>query len=180
MDAFLQLQNIPLALVFAVAGVSKLRNPASTASILRAFKLVPVRFAATSAWALAFGELLAAAAIAALPPQLGGALALVVLSGMTTVLTTQLVKGNHMDCGCLGGGLPAVISWWTVARNVFLSLPAFLLLSAPSGSLPPSATAVPALMIVSLETCALFLVAAALSMQSVISVRSAVSGAATS
>ena len=174
MDEILRLQGIPLALLFAVAGTSKLRNTASTASILKAFRLVDRRFARPMAVALGVGELTLAACVLVLPPAWAGGLALGALGAMTVVLVRQLQRGIRMDCGCLGGGLPAVVSWWTVLRNAFLSLPAFLLVTAPSLELSRDADVlVPAMTIVSLETCALFVIAAALSMQSVISGRAA-------
>jgi hypothetical protein len=172
MDAVLRLQWMPLTLVFLVAGVSKLRNPASTASILRAFKLARGGLASALAWVLGIAEVAVALTIALTPPRVGGGVALATLLLMTAVLVRQLAAGRRLDCGCLGGGLPAVISWWTVARNALISIPAFLLLSTTATTFPPADAALPAAMIVSVETCALFLVAAALSMQSMVSVRS--------
>ncbi len=172
MDAVLRFQWVPLTLVFLVAGVAKLRNPASTASILRAFKLARGALASTLAWVLGIGEVAVAITIALAPPRVAGGVALAALLLMTAVVVRQLAAGKRLDCGCLGGGLPAVISWWTLARNAFISIPAFLLLSAPATTFPPPETAVPAALIVSVETCALFLVIAALSMQSLVSVRS--------
>jgi methylamine utilization protein MauE len=170
-DAVLRLQSIPIALVFAIAGLSKISHPRDTAAVLRAFRLAAGSAAVPRAFALAVAELLLAGALLVLPPRIAGALALVVLAGVTTFVVRQLASGVKMDCGCFGGGLPSVISWATVARNAVVSIPAFLLLSVPTSDLPPRHELVPALSLVGLETCALFLIAAALGMQSVVAAR---------
>lgn len=171
MDAVLRLQSVPLALVFATAGFAKISHPRDTAAVLRAFRLAAGKAALPRAIALAIGELMLSVAILVLPPRIAGTVALLVLAAVTAFVIRQLVAGVKMDCGCFGGGLPSVISWSTVARNAVVSIPAFLLLSVPTTALPPRGELVPALSIVGLETCALFLIAAALGMQSVVAAR---------
>jgi hypothetical protein len=170
-DAILRLQSIPLVMVFAIAGLSKISHPRDTAAVLRAFRLAGGKNALPRATALAIGELVLAIAILVLPPRLAGIASLVVLAGVTLFVVRQLVAGVKMDCGCFGGGLPSVISWSTVARNAVVSIPAFLLLSVRTTALPPAEELIPALSIVGLETCAIFLVAAALGLQSVVAAR---------
>jgi hypothetical protein len=171
MDSILRLQSIPLAVVFGLAGVLKLSSPKVTAAVLRAFRLAQGGAALPRAIALAVGELLLSVAILLLSPRYAGGLALVVVAGVTVAVIRQLRLGVKMDCGCFGGGLPSVISWSTVARNAVVSIPAFLLLSVPSAAPPPGDELIPALSIVGLETCAIFLVTAALGMQSVVAAR---------
>jgi Methylamine utilisation protein MauE len=173
MDAVLRLQSVPLALVFAIAGLSKLPRPRETASVLRAFRVSSGPAAVPLAVGLAVGEILLAVALLVAPPRYAGALALAVLGVVTAVVIRQLRAGVQMDCGCFGAGLPSVISWATVARNAVVSIPAFFLLSVPSSALPSNGELLPALSIVGLETCGIFLIAAALSMQSVVAARSA-------
>jgi hypothetical protein len=172
MDAVLRLQSVPLALVFAIAGLSKLPHPKETAAVLRAFRVASGASAVPMAIGLAAGEILLAGAILVAPPRVAGGLALLVLAAVTLVVIRQLLAGAQMDCGCFGAGLPSVISWGTVARNAVVSIPAFLLLSVRSSALPADGELLPALSMVGLETCGIFLIAAALSMQSVISARS--------
>jgi methylamine utilization protein MauE len=167
-DIVRSLQALPLGALFLGAGLRKLSSPSETARVLGGYRIFPRRWTLPLAIGLAGGELALGAAALALPSKAAAVLLLVSLGGLTTFLAVNLARGINIDCGCLGNRLPSVISWWTLARNLVFSVPAFILLTADGrwtdlrrGDL------IPALTIVSLEVLALLLIAAALGLSSV-------------
>jgi hypothetical protein len=165
----LELQALPLAIVFTVSATSKFIHPRETANTLGAYRLARGQWALSLALALGTAEVLVALGILLLRPNLAAVLALATLAGLTAFVVVNLLRGIRLTCGCFGRGFPSVLSWRIVARNGFLSLPALLLLAAPSSWLDSVDThpLVPFLTIASLETCAFFLLAAALSTSSI-------------
>jgi len=166
--ALLGLQALPLAAVFFVSGISKLSRLEETATTIRGYGLIEAKFAWAAAFLLGTVEVAIAVTVLASPPRLAASVAVAVLLGFTSVLVVLLARGVRLDCGCFGRSLPSVVSWWTVARNGFVAWPAVLLFRAPQ---PWHATVasspVPSLIIASTETCALFLIAAGLGLNSI-------------
>ncbi len=130
-----------LALLFAVAGLGKWRDLRGFAGVLAAYELLPVHAVRATAFLLAGGELVLAAALCvpALWPYAGAA-AFALLGLYTAAIAANLLRGRtDMDCGCLGAARQArggaVLSGWLLLRN------AAVLLLPPVLWLPVSARA---------------------------------------
>jgi hypothetical protein len=99
-----------LALVFAWAGVAKLRSPRATARSFAALG-VPAWFAR----AVPIAELVLAAALVLTP--MAGILALILLALFTIVLTGA---DDGIACACFGSAANEPVSWVQLLRNVLL------------------------------------------------------------
>jgi uncharacterized membrane protein YphA (DoxX/SURF4 family) len=125
-----------LALIFLTAGVAKLSARAEFSRAVVNYKLLPERVSRTVASWLPPVELVCGALLAAgvLQTPIAAALALLVLV-FTGAVAVNLLRGRHIDCGCLGGGMRREISWFTVVRNLVLVVAALLLAADPSPAL---------------------------------------------
>jgi peroxiredoxin len=126
-----------LAIVFAAAGIAKLRDRAGTAEMLRAFGLPR---AATGAFArlLPLAEL--AVAIALVPTVSGrwGALAAAaLLVAFTAAIVVNLMLGRKPECRCFGQVASAPIGPATLVRNVALLAIAALVALEPAAEADP-------------------------------------------
>lgn len=125
---------LALALLFAGAGVYKLRNRAKFGAQLAEYRLLPA--ALTGAASL----LLAVIEIALVPGLLLGATravagytAAALLIGYAIAIGINLLRGrSHIDCGC--GDRPQTLSEWLLLRNAVLAGGALLttLATAPA------------------------------------------------
>jgi len=117
----------PLFIVIAVALIAALLIHAAATKLadrvlfeqhLAAYGVSPALQLAAS-WLLPIAE--AAAVVAMLTPWrgAGAAVALGLLLLYAAVMAWHLARGHRPDCGC--GGEPIRLSWWLVARNLFLA-----------------------------------------------------------
>jgi hypothetical protein len=112
-----------LALLFLVAALHKLRDPAAFRAQLDDYRLVAKRAIPGVAAALVAGEL--ATGLAFLAPPLravaaGAALAL--LCAYNAAIALNLLRGRRdIDCGCSGPGLRQPLSPWLLVRNALLA-----------------------------------------------------------
>ncbi len=116
-----------LALVFAVAGLAKLADPAGSRKSIVDFGL-PSRLASPAWILLPLAELAIAIALltggAAWIGAIGGlALLLIFIAG----ISVTLARGQRPDCHCFGQIHSAPIGWKTLARNAVLTLAAAFL-----------------------------------------------------
>jgi hypothetical protein len=134
-----ELIAIYLALVFGVAGISKLPDPIRVESVLRRQRIAPPRFVPALARALPVSEILVAAALlSGLWPAavLGAAVAL--LTSFTVAEVTMIRRGRHATCGCYGAGFSQRLGLASVATlllqlSLALAFLAFLIAGdAPS------------------------------------------------
>jgi len=125
-----------LAVVFFVAGVSKLADRPGTRRALADFD-VPPRLVDPLVLLLPAAEL--AVATALLFPTTahwGAAGGLVLLALFVVGLTRVLRRGEAPDCHCFGQLHSKPASWVTVARNLVLAIPAaYVALAGPGPSL---------------------------------------------
>lgn len=128
------LARLGLALLLALACVHKFRDIPAFKRVLAGYQLLPDRFLAPAAVAIALLEL--AAATAAIGPGadlwragVGGASALLTIYAFA--IGINIVRGNaHLDCGCLGfGARQAQLSWGLVIRNIGLAALGVIVLS---------------------------------------------------
>ena len=139
----LWLGNIGLLVVFAWAGIAKLRDTQRASEGLTGFG-VPERWAQPMAIALALMELFIAALLVYPPTQLMGAWgALTLLAIFTLALVWQLAQGHRPNCACFGALTQSAISWKSVTRNLVLMTLAAGLIAFPTplvfAEIPPPA-----------------------------------------
>ena len=127
--------RLVLALVFAVAGVAKLRDFAGTAAMLRSFG-APGAAAGPLARCLPVAEILVAVTV--LPTALAHAasVAACALVGVfTAAIGVNLARGRKPECRCFGQSAAAPIGTKTLVRNaVFLGVAALASLAVPGES----------------------------------------------
>jgi hypothetical protein len=118
---------VALAVVFAVAGGSKLADRDATAT---GFAELGLPRPAVLAGAVPAVELATAVLLIALPP-VGAVVALGLLSGFSWLLADRLRRGVRKPCRCFGGARTRPIGWWDLARNAALAALAVVTLVAP-------------------------------------------------
>jgi hypothetical protein len=119
-----------LAIMFVLAGASKLLDRRRFQAAVQDYQLVPTVLVPAVARAVALFETAAGALllIGFVVRPVTTALA-VLLLGFSTAAGINLVRGRRIDCGCWGGA-GRKIGWPLVGRNVVLALLAALLASA--------------------------------------------------
>ena len=130
------LARLGLGVVFALAGVAKLRDRSGTRRALADFD-VPHRIAGSLVLVLPLSEVATGVALVfASTARWGAAAALTLLALFALVLTRALLGGQTPECHCFGQIHSEPASWMTVARNgVLASLAAYLALAGPGPAL---------------------------------------------
>lgn len=121
MNDLILISQLVLALVFTVAGVSKLADGASARQAMIDFG-VPASLAPAAAVLLPLAELAVAAALLSPGAWYGAAGALALLVAFVAAIGYNLALGRHPDCRCFGQLRSRPVSAATVARNGFLAL----------------------------------------------------------
>jgi uncharacterized membrane protein YphA (DoxX/SURF4 family)/peroxiredoxin len=122
MGILLLVARLALALVFAVAGFTKLVDRAGTEKAVTDFG-VPIRFAVSVAILLPLAEFAAAFLLMfTRTAWWGSLLALALLLIFTTAISYNLWKGRRPDCNCFGQLHSSPIGWSTLVRNGILIL----------------------------------------------------------
>jgi putative oxidoreductase len=102
-----------VAAVFIYAGFDKIRNPLDFADNVAGFRILPATFINLLALGLPPFEI--ACGLALLVPRIRrvGALAVALVSAMfISALSSALVRGLTLDCGCFGTGAPSRPRMW--------------------------------------------------------------------
>src|SRR5215212_11370000 len=134
-DTALLLARLLLALVFLVAGMTKLADRPGTQLAIVDFGL-PARLATPLGILLPLCELAVAAAL--LPTETAwwgalGALALLLL--FSSGISINLARGHKPDCHCFGQFYSAPAGWSTIARNGLLAaVAAFIIWAGSEGA----------------------------------------------
>jgi peroxiredoxin len=118
--------RVLLAVVFATAGVAKLRDRPGSRNALRGFG-IPEFAVPAGAVLLPVAEL--ATAVALVPEasaQWGGLAALILLVGFTAGITNAMARGDAPDCHCFGQLHSEPAGRRTLIRNALLVVPAAL------------------------------------------------------
>ncbi|MGQ0843524.1 MAG: MauE/DoxX family redox-associated membrane protein [Sporichthyaceae bacterium] len=99
--------RLALAGVFAVAGLSKIADPAASVRAVRAYELLPEGLETLVGRGLpAFELLLAGALLLGVALRLSAAIAAGLLAVFTAGIASAAARGLRIDCGCFGGGGP--------------------------------------------------------------------------
>jgi len=112
-DALVTTAAWMLAVVFAVAAFTKLRDPLGTRRTLGDFGLPNPRLLAR---VLPVTEA-TTALLLAVDPRVGGQCAVALLAAFTTLIVGRLLAGHRETCGCFGTWSKRPLSWRDVARN---------------------------------------------------------------
>lgn len=135
MNVVMLLARLLLALIFGVAGATKLADPAGSGKSMRDFG-VPSALAGVAGVGLPVAELIFAVAL--LPGSLAwwgacGILALLVI--FIVGLSVTLLGGRKPDCHCFGQLQSSPIGWDLVIRNIVLaSIAGFIVSRGPEGA----------------------------------------------
>jgi hypothetical protein len=125
------------ALLFLVAAIHKLRDPARFAAMLGEYRVLPARLVRLGAVVVVGAELVAAMALAAPGWRHAGLVAAAVLLLVyAAAIGVNLLRGRRdIDCGCAGPAARRPIGAGLVVRNLVLAVLALLAL-APVGARP--------------------------------------------
>ncbi|MGE0484157.1 MAG: MauE/DoxX family redox-associated membrane protein [Gammaproteobacteria bacterium] len=127
-----------LAIVFLVGAWQKLRDVTSFELAMENYALLPAALVRPVAWLLPAFELVTGLALVSPWRALGGAMAIVLLAGVTTAVVANLLRGRtDVGCGCGGIEDEQLLSWALVARNALLTVAAVATLGA--GAIRPLA-----------------------------------------
>jgi peroxiredoxin/uncharacterized membrane protein YphA (DoxX/SURF4 family) len=127
MDVLILVVRLALALLFAVAAYTKLRDRPGTKKAVIDFG-VPQSFATPVAALLPFAEFAAALLLMfRVTAWWGALLGLALLLIFTTAISYNLWKGRQPDCNCFGQLHSTPIGWSTLVRNLVLALLAGLI-----------------------------------------------------
>jgi uncharacterized membrane protein YphA (DoxX/SURF4 family) len=105
--------SLALAAVFIYAGVDKLRDPLQFADNIAGFAILPVTLINLLALSLPLFEIAAGLALLWTTSRRVGALAISILSVVFFIaLSSALLRGLTLDCGCFGVGAPSRQRMW--------------------------------------------------------------------
>jgi putative oxidoreductase len=129
-----------LGLVFLVAAVPKIAQPGTFAASVEAYEILPVAAVNLVAILVPWMELLCAIFLigdARVRPS--AALLGMMLLVFIVAISTAVVRGLNINCGCYGGtGTP--VGWGKVLEDVALLIPAWLLARRGPGPGPAEGT----------------------------------------
>ncbi|HET6463430.1 MAG TPA: MauE/DoxX family redox-associated membrane protein [Candidatus Krumholzibacteria bacterium] len=137
--SFLRSRQLNLIARFIVGGLffyaafEKVLHPAAFAMAVRGYKLIPFSLSNLFAIAVSWSELVAATflILGILTRKAAGAI-FILLIMFTAAITTVLVRGMVIDCGCFGEG-GASTSWLLLVRNAALLFLTFLVIRYNDG-----------------------------------------------
>ena len=122
--------RVGLAVVFAIAGISKLRDLSGTRRAVAGFG-VPESAAPTAAVLLPLAELAVAIALVVPVTAVAAATAAVALLAFFSAgIAANLARGRRPDCHCFGQVQPGPIGARTLARNGILAALALVIVAA--------------------------------------------------
>jgi uncharacterized membrane protein YphA (DoxX/SURF4 family) len=119
--------------VFIYAAVEKVLHPAAFAIAVRGYKLIPFSLSNLFAIALSWSELIAAAfLILGILTRKAASAVFLLLVVFIAAITTVLVRGMVIDCGCFGEG-GSNTSWILLVRNTLMLFGAYLIIRYNDG-----------------------------------------------
>lgn len=126
--------RVLLGAMFVYASLDKVANPHAFAINVRAYQIIPVSLSNLFALVLAWSELVAGALlILGLFTRKAAATVFMLLVMFIAALTTVLVKGMVIDCGCFKSDGGSTVQPLLIARNVVSAVAAFLLIRFDEG-----------------------------------------------
>jgi uncharacterized membrane protein YphA (DoxX/SURF4 family) len=119
--------------LFFYAAFEKVLHPAAFAMAVRGYKLIPFSVSNLFAIAVSWSEIVAATflILGIFTRKAAGAIFLLLIVFIAAI-STVLVRGMVIDCGCFGEG-GASTSWLLLVRNAALLFGAFLIMRYNDG-----------------------------------------------
>lgn len=119
--------------VFAYAAFEKVLHPAAFAIAVRGYKLIPFSLSNFFAIAVSWSELFAAVMlILGIFTRKAAAAIFILLLVFIVAISTVLVRGMVIDCGCFGEG-GSNTTWILLVRNSLLLFGTFLIIRYNDG-----------------------------------------------
>ena len=107
--------------MFLVAAFPKVMNPAAFAMAVRGYKIIPFAYSNLFAIAVSWAELFAAVMlILGILTRKSAAAIGMLLVVFIVAISTVMVRGMVVDCGCFGEKGGSNTSWLLIVRNVGL------------------------------------------------------------
>jgi len=130
--------RLVLGALFLWASTTKVPDMAAFAESVANYRIAPPALVPALSSAVVGIEMLAGVALLANVWARAAAWVIAaLLAGFTVGLTSALVRGIDLACGCFGGNDPA--TWWTVLRDVaLLALAVFVARNARGGTTSPA------------------------------------------
>jgi hypothetical protein len=112
-----------LALVFLIAGTSKVSAPRDFEKAIDGYRVVPTSLTAPVAAILPATEIIGALfLVLGIAPQVTALAMAVALLAFTGGMSVNLIRGRVIDCGCLGRVGERNISWFSAAVDLLLAV----------------------------------------------------------
>ncbi len=122
--------------MFVYAAWDKVIEPSSFAMAVRGYKLIPFSLSNLFALCVSWTELVAGIMlILGIFPRKAAAAIAILLVMFIVAITTTLVRGMVVDCGCFGKEGGSSTSWLLIVRNVGLLVGAYLIMAYNDGFL---------------------------------------------
>jgi putative oxidoreductase len=119
--------------LFAYAAFEKVMHPAAFAIAVRGYKLIPFSLSNLFAIAVSWSEMFAAVMlILGIFTRKAAGSIFILLIVFIAAITTVMVRGMVIDCGCFGEG-GANTSWLLLVRNTALLFGTFLIIRYNDG-----------------------------------------------
>ncbi len=136
--AVLLVFRLALAGIFLFAAFPKLLDPVSFARDIDNYRMLPDAVIGPLSLMLPVAEIVIGLALITGVYARGASItAGLMLVGFAAGMVQAIVRGIDLDCGCFGHFAEAQVSWWTVARNVTLTLMAISVSLGPDMPLWP-------------------------------------------
>lgn len=121
--------RVALGLVFVAAGALKIGHASDLAATITAFGfgLPPVLVAVVSIALPPFELLLGIYLVGGWLLPVTSVVACALLAVFIGVVASVVARGLHVSCGCFGAADTAPATWWTVARDAIILIPAIYL-----------------------------------------------------
>lgn len=122
--------------MFVYAAWDKVLEPSGFAMAVRGYKLIPFSLSNLFALCVSWSELVAGIMLilGIFPRKAAGAIAILLVMFIVAI-TTTLVRGMVVDCGCFGKEGGSSTSWLLIVRNVGLLIGAYLIMAYNDGFL---------------------------------------------
>lgn len=127
-----------VAAVFLVAALPKIADPATFATDIDNYRMVPDALIGPMSVALPLLEALVGVALITGIHARGAAIvASFMLVAFAIGMVQAIVRNIDLDCGCFGHVVETRVSWLSVTRNVALTIASFVIASGPDLPLWP-------------------------------------------
>jgi putative oxidoreductase len=142
--------RVVLGMVFVVAAIPKIGRPDSFAVSIEAYEMLPLAAVNAVAIVVPWIELICGLfLVAGVRARAGSALLGGLLVVFIVAISTAVLRGLDINCGCFGTAVGTPVGWGRVLEDVALLLPAWLLARPGAdpageprhpGTTPPPAT----------------------------------------